>query len=134
MDKLADFTGYIPIDRRFAILRGEGLPDHCWGCALFADISGFTSLTETLADELGPKRGADEMTRHLDIVYSGLIGEVERYHGSVISFAGDAITCWFDNDDGRRAVAAALAMQEVMRSFEAVRTPAGAVVPLAIKI
>src|SRR5205085_4571416 len=59
-------------------------------------------------------------------------------HGSVISFAGDAITCWFDDDSGvatlRRAVAAALAMQEVMRSFEAVRTPGGAVVPLAIKI
>src|SRR5215217_3302961 len=98
MVKLAELLPYIPVDRRFAPLRGEDLPDRAWGCAMFADISGFTSLTETLADELGPTRGADEMARHLDVIYTELIAEVERCHGSVISFAGDAITCWFDND------------------------------------
>ena len=87
MDKLTELAAYIPVDRRFALGRGEELPDHCAGSALFADISGFTSLTETLADELGPRRGADEMTRHLDSVYGGLIRELERYRGSVISFA-----------------------------------------------
>ena len=57
---------YIPIDRRHALARGEGLPDRAWGAALFADISGFTPLTEALARELGPRRGAEELTCALD--------------------------------------------------------------------
>ena len=39
---------YIPIDRRLAIASGESLPDRTDGAALFADISGFTPLTEAL--------------------------------------------------------------------------------------
>ena len=47
-------TTYIPMDRRQAMARGETLPERMRGAALFADISGFTSLTEALARELGP--------------------------------------------------------------------------------
>jgi class 3 adenylate cyclase len=89
-------NAYIPMDRRHAIVRGESLPDRAIGAALFADLSGFTPLTEALARDLGPRRGAEELTRHLNAIYSALIAEVDRYHGSVIGFAGDAITCWFD--------------------------------------
>src|SRR5258707_1278125 len=46
---------YIPIDRRLAIARGADLPVRTSGAALFADISGFTPLTETLTRELGPQ-------------------------------------------------------------------------------
>ena len=53
---------YIPIDRRLALARDAELPSHTTGAALFADISGFTPLTETLAHELGPQRGAEELT------------------------------------------------------------------------
>ena len=31
------------------------------------------------------------------MIYSALIAQVDRYRGSVISFSGDAITCWFDD-------------------------------------
>ncbi len=58
-------TVYIPIDRRIALARGETLPVEAQGAALFADISGFTPLTEALTVELGPKRGAEELTVHL---------------------------------------------------------------------
>src|SRR3954470_540715 len=88
---------YIPIDRRLAIARGVDLPARTSGAALFADISGFTPLTETLTRELGPQRGAEELSRQLIVIYSALIAQVEQYRGSVISFSGDAITCWFDN-------------------------------------
>ena len=91
--------------------QGRTLPDRAQGAALFADISGFTQLTEALVRELGPQRGAEELTRYLDLVYDAVIDELHRYGGSVIAFAGDAITCWLDGDDGRRAVACALAMQ-----------------------
>ena len=88
---------YIPIDRRLAIARGVDLPARTSGAALFADISGFTPLTETLTRELGPQRGAEELSHQLIVIYSALIAQVEQYRGSVISFSGDAITCWFDD-------------------------------------
>ena len=40
---------YIPMDRRQALARGAMLPTRTPGAALFADISGFTPLTEALA-------------------------------------------------------------------------------------
>ncbi len=126
-------SAYIPIDRRHALARGATLPERAEGAALFADISGFTPLTEALALELGPRRGAEELTVHLNRVYDALIAELERYGGSVIGFSGDAITCWLDGDDGRRATAAALAMQQAMRRFHEVRTHSGRIVSLGMK-
>jgi adenylate cyclase len=109
------------------------LPERAQGAALFADISGFTPLTEALAAELGPKRGAEELTRHLNQVYDALVAELHRYGGSVISFAGDAITCWLDGDDGARATACALAMHQAMEQFASVTTASGRTVSLAMK-
>ena len=101
------------------------MPDRVRGAALFADISGFTALTETLADELGPQRGAEELTANLNRVFHALIDELERFGGDVIYFSGDAITCWLDGDDGARATACALAMQETMERVGDVVTPGG---------
>lgn len=125
---------YIPMDRRQALAHNQSLSDHTQGAALFADISGFTPLTEVLVNDLGQQRGAEELTRHLNQVYEALIAELHRYGGSVISFSGDAITCWLRDDDGRRALACALAMQTAMQSFAAVPTPSGRTVTLAMKV
>lgn len=126
-------SAYIPKDRRRALLEEKSLPTRATGSVLFADITGFTPLTETLTEELGSRRGAEELTSQLDRVYGALIGEVHRYRGSVIGFSGDAITCWFEDDDGRRAVASALNMQRVMGWFAAIETPSGSILPLAVK-
>ena len=141
---------YIPMDRRQALVRGESLSDWTSGAALFADISGFTPLTEALARSLGPLRGAEELTRQLNQVYDVLIAEVNRYGGSVIGFAGDAITCWFTERQDQdsypslectplcapacaRAVACALAMQQAMEQFAVVELLSGETVSLAMK-
>ena len=124
---------YIPIDRRHALATGQSLPERMSGAALFADISGFTPLTEALAEELGRRRGAEELTKHLNRVYNALIGELHRFGGSVISFSGDAITCWLDGDDGRRASACALAMQQAMGQFSEVQTHSGKLISMALK-
>jgi class 3 adenylate cyclase/tetratricopeptide (TPR) repeat protein len=124
---------YIPADRFQALARGFALPDRMFGATLFVDISGFTPLTNALVQELGSQRGADELSRQLNLIYTDLIIELERQGGSVIGFSGDAMTCWFDVDDGARAIVAALAMQQAMRRFAAVTTPAGTIVSLAIK-
>lgn len=124
---------YIPMDRRQAMQRGQQLPERVAGAALFADISGFTQLTEALAQELGRQRGAEELTYHLNRVYDALIASLHRFGGSVISFAGDAITCWFTDDDGLRATACSLAMQEAMTQFASITIPSGREFPLAMK-
>lgn len=123
---------YIPMDRRQALYRGEKLPDPAHGAALFADVSGFTPLTERLVQDLGPQRGAEEVTRHLNRVFDGLVDELHRYGGSVISFSGDAVTCWFDGDNGFRATTCALAMQAVMQQTQTIQTPSGEIT-LAMK-
>ncbi len=122
---------YLPQDRRRALARGESLPDRTNGTALFADISGFTALTEQLRDTLGSRRGIEALTSQINAVYTALIAEVERYDGTVISFAGDAVMCWFDAGQGAtdedsqttaaRAVASALAMQTAMSHFPELR-------------
>jgi predicted ATPase/class 3 adenylate cyclase len=127
-------AAYIPIDRRLALAQGAPLPDHTTGTALFADISGFTSLTEALVNELGPQRGPEELTHYLNQVYTALIDLVHRFHGAVIGFSGDAITCWFDGDSGHRATTCGLTMQQVMGEFAQIATPAGTIISLSITV
>ncbi|HBY07860.1 MAG TPA: hypothetical protein DEH22_08795, partial [Chloroflexi bacterium] len=89
---------YLPADWRQALASGQKLPEDTQGTALFADISGFTPLTEALTRSLGLRRGAEELPRYLNQIYDTLIREVDRFTGTVIGFAGDAITCWFADD------------------------------------
>lgn len=125
---------YIARDRRWALAERRELPDRVRGAGLFADISGFTSLTEALAVELGSQRGSEELTANLDRVFHAVIAELDRFGGEVIYFSGDAITCWLDGDDGLRATAAALAMQAAMARTGLIVTPNGTTVQLAIKV
>ena len=125
---------YIPRDRRWALHHGHALPDRVRGSALFADISGFTPLTEALVKELGPQRGAEELTANIGRVFHAVIAELDAYDGNVIYFAGDAITCWIDGDDGTRACAAATGMQEAIARTGLIVTPGGAEVRLAMKV
>jgi adenylate cyclase len=116
---------YLPQDRLRAIANGISLPDRTSGSALFADISGFTALTESLREKFGARQGVEELTKQLDLVYSLLIAEIEKNGGSVIGFAGDSMLCWFDKSgdgdrgSGNRALCCAYAMQESIREFPA---------------
>ena len=64
---------YLAQDRLRALAHGESLPDRTTGSALFADISGFTPLTEALHEALGSRLGGEELTRHLNTVYTCLL-------------------------------------------------------------
>lgn len=135
---MSETLAYIPTDRLRALASGRDLPTRAGGAALFADISGFTPLTEALARALGPQRGAEELTKHLNAVYDALIGEIQRYGGSVIGFSGDAITCWFDAssrpDATHRAATSAQALQRAMARFSDIALPNGEVHALALKV
>ncbi len=108
---------------------------------LFADVSGFTAMSESLA-RMG-KEGAEELTRVLNDYFTTMIDLVQNYGGQVTKFGGDAITCAFvsqragESVNARmelwRACACALAMQEKMAEFRAVETRGG-VFELRMKI
>lgn len=128
------FQAYIPIDRQHSLAQWASLPDRAQGSTLFADVSGFTALTETLALEFGPQRGAEEISRQLARIFEAIIRELHRYGGSVLAFSGDAITCWLEGDEtGWRAVTCAFAMQAAMRALPEYRTKTGHVFSLGVK-
>ena len=120
-----------------------GREERLQAALLFADVSGFTAMSEGLA-ELG-KEGAEELTRVLNDYFTTMIDLVREYGGQVIKFGGDAITCAFpslrgDETEGENLRAAilqasecALAMQEKMAAFQAVETRGG-VFELQMKI
>ena len=56
---------------------------------LFADISGFTLLTEHLAEH-GPA-GVETLARILNEYFGQLIDIIHDYGGDVVKFAGDAV-------------------------------------------
>ncbi len=135
-------AGYIPLDRYSALLEQRELPVLAVGAVLFADISGFTTLTEAYARLLGPRRGSEELTRQLNLIYDALVAEVSRYGGSVVGFSGDAITCWFDESWpasglGRaapRAVACGAGMHTAMRALASLDLPDGTQVSIGVKV
>jgi class 3 adenylate cyclase/predicted ATPase len=98
------------------------------GSLLFADLSGFTALSEHLAS-LG-KEGSEEITRVINRLFSALVEQIEAHGGDLIKFGGDALTAFFDADllganHATWAVGAAQMMQERMGEIGAVPTRLG---------
>lgn len=67
----------------------------------FADISGFTRLTERLAEK-GPV-GVEKLAGILDDYFGQLIDLVYEYGGDVVKFAGDAVIAAWPFETGRGA-------------------------------
>jgi class 3 adenylate cyclase/tetratricopeptide (TPR) repeat protein len=131
---------FLPRSRCWALARGEALPEQSAGAYLFADISGFTPLTEALRSRLGPRQGAEALTTVINRVFEALIGQVHAYGGEVMGFAGDAMSVCFDaagSEPGAtagRALRCATAMQAEMGQFAALSTPDGQTLALSMKV
>jgi class 3 adenylate cyclase/tetratricopeptide (TPR) repeat protein len=87
------------------------------GAVLVADLSGFTSLSETLGRQ--GRDGIDELTTILNQVFSTLLERaVFPWGGALVKYAGDALLCYFDGEEPvPRAVAAGLAAQAYMEEL-----------------
>jgi class 3 adenylate cyclase/tetratricopeptide (TPR) repeat protein len=126
-------AAHLPADRRRALATDGEISGTLQGAALLADIAGFSRLTDDLVHRWGPRRGAEELSRELDRIYGALVAEVHREGGCVVSYAGDAIQCWFDGDDGHRAHRCAFRLQGASRHIAQDRRARGDQ-PLGIKV
>ena len=83
---------------------------------LFADLVGYTSLSET--------RDPEHVKNIVDDSFERLVGDIAAYGGQVDKIVGDAILALFGapvahEDDAERAVRAALAMQRTINDCDA---------------
>lgn len=116
---LTRLSGQIePVDEPFA--------DRFDAALLVADISGFTRLSERLAER--GAEGAEQLSEALNSYFARVIDFIQAYGGDVLRFAGDAPIVLFAVGDGvggaasqrdatMRAVACALAMQAELHDF-----------------
>ena len=83
---------------------------------LFADASGFTALTEKLAQH---KNGAELMCEIMNRFIGAVIQIVHQHGGDVVKFAGDAVSCIFEVGDVGGSGAAHLqqALVRLVHSF-----------------
>ncbi|MFN3372689.1 MAG: adenylate/guanylate cyclase domain-containing protein, partial [Chloroflexus sp.] len=98
------------------------------GSLLFADLSGFTALSERLS-VLG-RQGAEEVSAVVNRLFAALLHEVQARNGALLKFGGDALTVFFDaatlgDQHATAACTAALAMQTRMAEFANLETRAG---------
>ncbi|HUG92585.1 MAG TPA: adenylate/guanylate cyclase domain-containing protein [Planctomycetaceae bacterium] len=114
------------------------------GALLFADISGFTALSERLARH--GKEGSEELTILLNEYFEAMVDVVSGRGGDILQFGGDSLLAAFGtveaNADGAEslagdrpsggppssvldAVRTGLDMQSTMSRFERLETSAG---------
>jgi class 3 adenylate cyclase/tetratricopeptide (TPR) repeat protein len=64
------------------------------GTLLFADISGFTALTEKLRQKAG-KAGAEKLVELINRFLEAMLRVLFKHDGELIQFGGDALLCLF---------------------------------------
>ena len=96
------------------------------GTLVFADVSGFTKLSEKLAEQ--GKAGAEELTQILLGTFTDLLSEAHDEGGDLLSFGGDALLLAFVGDGhATRATRAAVRMRSALKARGPVQTGRGRV-------
>ena len=94
------------------------------GTLVFADISGFTRLTERLS-RLG-RVGAEEMSDALNATFTQLLAEAEADGADLVKWGGDAVLLLFEGPrHAARAARAAYRMRGRLRTVGRLTTSAG---------
>ncbi len=110
--------------------------------AIFADVSGFTPMTEALMKH--GKEGAEALSHLVINIFEPMVEAIYKRGGFIAGFAGDALTAIFPIEKPNRsqrpirfeheqALDAALAIQRLMQKSPLAQTELGHF-PLAVKI
>ena len=87
---------------------------------VFADVSGFTRLSERLARK--GKEGAEHLVDAINACFSALLADAYERGGSLVKFGGDAMLLWFCGDGhALRACACGSAMRRTLREVGRIR-------------
>ena len=94
------------------------------GTLVFADVSGFTALTERLSRQ--GRIGAEEIVEALNRVFGPMLTIAAARGGELLKFGGDALLFLFRGEDHpEQACDAAVEMRASLRAAAAVPTSAG---------
>ncbi len=97
------------------------------GSLLFADVSGFTALSEQLAAD--GIEGAEKLTGIMNDYFKVMLNILSRSGGILIKFAGDATLVYFPEQQADQqaqwCVRAGLRMLNAMSDFHEISTPKG---------
>jgi class 3 adenylate cyclase/tetratricopeptide (TPR) repeat protein len=107
--------------RRAAPGQHQAQANHYFAAVLFADISGFTPLTEALAHS-GPA-GLEDLSQVLNTYFGHITDLILAHGGDVLKFAGDSVLAvWLASDDDlslatHRAAECGLIIQSYAQTF-----------------
>jgi class 3 adenylate cyclase/tetratricopeptide (TPR) repeat protein len=91
---------------------------------VFADISGFTALTERLATR--GRIGAEELIETLNRVFGAMLSQAAIRGGELLKFGGDALLFLFRGDEhAARACRSAVDMRQALKEAAKVPTSVG---------
>ncbi len=126
-----DFTPFVP---RVVLDWLRDTPDvhrrELEGTLAFVDISGFTAMSERLA-QMG-KLGAEEVTEVMNFVFARLLDVAYAHGGGLLKFGGDALLLFFSGDEhATNACDAAYGMRKALRDLGKPQTSAG---PVTLKM
>ncbi|PKU30253.1 adenylate cyclase type 10 [Limosa lapponica baueri] len=88
LEKAAAFLPSLLAD---SSLRSKDDDQTVHGVLLFADVSGFTALTEKFVQKSGTDRGTDGLAQTLNEYLCDILGEFLVFGGDILKFAGDAV-------------------------------------------
>ncbi len=112
---------------------GQAKGEMLEGTVLFADVTGFTPLTERLR-ELGDE-GAEKLNRMINELFAALLDPLTHSRGELLIFAGDAVQAYFpalpEAEDAAWATRAGLRMVRAIAPFDSGPTPLSMSVGLA---
>ncbi|MEM7345637.1 MAG: adenylate/guanylate cyclase domain-containing protein, partial [Chloroflexota bacterium] len=99
------------------------------GSFLFADVTGFTALTELLSAQ-GQALGKELMNQIMNQLFTSILDPLTSSGGDLLIFAGDAVLAYFPKVEGNdndvlQAVRAALRMQRAVAPFASLETEFG---------
>ncbi len=105
------------------------------GAAIFADISGFSNMVDTLSTY--GQQGAETLADLMRQVFEPLVNAVYEQGGFVIGYAGDAFNAVFPADQApvqaaQRCLSALMKMQTHLKAHPEIKTPFGTF-PFALK-
>ena len=122
---MTDLRRHVP---PIALAWDDEAPGELWrvvdGTLVFADVSGFTALTEKLSRR--GRIGAEEIVETLNRVFGPMLRIAGTRGGELLKFGGDALLFLFTGPDHtEQACDAAVEMRTALRQAAAVPTSVG---------